>query len=62
MGEANTTPADDPYAYLLFRTIAEIQKRFKPFLENGDDSQIPPDLQRCIYTIVRCDDSSPGLV
>jgi hypothetical protein len=34
------------------RTIAEIQRRFKPFLENGDDSLIPPDLQRCIYTIV----------
>jgi hypothetical protein len=36
----------------LDRTIAEIQRRFKPFLENGDDSLIPPDLQRCIYTIV----------
>ena len=35
-----------------FRTIAEIQRRFKPFLENGDDSLIPPDLQRCMYTIV----------
>lgn len=31
--------------------IAEIQKRFQPFLANGDDSQIPADVQRTIFTI-----------
>lgn len=31
--------------------ISEIQKRFQPFLANGDDSQIPADVQRTIFTI-----------
>jgi aminopeptidase 2 len=35
--------AEDP------EVLAELKKRFKPFLENNDDSQIPPDLQRSIY-------------
>lgn len=30
--------------------LAELKKRFQPFLESGDDSKIPPDLQRTIYT------------
>lgn len=29
--------------------LAELKARFQPFLENGDDSRIPPDLQRSIY-------------
>lgn len=32
-------------------TIQEVQRRFQPFLESGDDSLIHPDTQRCIYTI-----------
>lgn len=32
-------------------TIAELQRRFKPFLDSNDDSLIPPDLQRVIFTI-----------
>jgi aminopeptidase 2 len=34
------------------RTIAELKRRFQPFLEKNDDSLIPPDLQRSIFTIV----------
>jgi aminopeptidase 2 len=31
--------------------IAECQKRFEPFLESNDDSQIPVDIQQTIYVI-----------
>jgi aminopeptidase 2 len=31
--------------------ISEIKKRFQPFLASGDDSQIPPDVQRTIFTV-----------
>ncbi|KAI5449750.1 Aminopeptidase 2 mitochondrial [Naganishia albida] len=31
--------------------IQEIQKRFQPFLTSNDDSQIPADVQRTIFTI-----------
>lgn len=33
-----------------YSTIAELQRRFQPFLEKGDDSLIPPDLQRELYS------------
>ena len=35
--------AEDP------EVLAELKRRFVPFLSNNDDSQIPPDLQRTIY-------------
>lgn len=35
--------AEDP------EVLAELKSRFEPFLSNGDDSRIPPDLQRSIY-------------
>jgi aminopeptidase 2 len=31
------------------QVLAELKKRFQPFLENNDDSQMPPDLQRSIF-------------
>jgi aminopeptidase 2 len=31
--------------------LEELKSRFEPFLTNNDDSRIPPDLQRTIYTI-----------
>ncbi|TXT13659.1 hypothetical protein VHUM_01026 [Vanrija humicola] len=30
--------------------LAELKSRFQPFLENNDDSRIPPDLQRSIFS------------
>ena len=30
--------------------LAELHRRFEPFLANNDDSRIPPDLQRTIYS------------
>lgn len=36
--------AEDP------EVLAELKARFQPFLESGDDSRIPPDSQRSIFT------------
>jgi len=36
--------AEDP------SVLAELKSRFEPFLSNNDDSRIPPDLQRTIYS------------
>ncbi len=33
--------------------LAELKSRFADFQESGDDSRIPSDLQRTIYTTVR---------
>ena len=35
--------AEDP------EVLAELKRRFAPFLSNNDDSQIPPDLQRTVF-------------
>ena len=36
-----------------FRVIDEIKERFNHFLETGDDSRIPADLQSVIFRQVR---------
>lgn len=36
----------------LSRVIKELKSRFQHFKETGDDSKIPADLQRTIYSVV----------
>jgi hypothetical protein len=35
------------------RVIKELQSRFAHFMKTGDDSKIPADLQRVIFSVVR---------
>lgn len=35
-----------------FRVVAELQKRFTNYLQSGDDSHVPSDLERIIFKTV----------
>lgn len=35
-----------------YRVLKELQSRFEHFMKTGDDSRIPPDLQRVIFITV----------
>lgn len=37
---------------MLFRVINELKLRFNEYLKTGDDSRIPPDLERVTFRMV----------